>query len=463
MLSEPIHPADDASLLFPVRSRMPAREKRAVLFALSLLLDCAAVAGGYFVALLVRAKDWLGAEGLPIVAIAVPVFLMFSIAREVQSVASLESRSVALQRSLSALVATALLVLAFSFFLKAEELSRLGYAVMFVGAAMFIVLSKLIENFLFTRWMGGSALATIVVQDGLAAPTVPYADTVDLVERKLSPDLDDPTSIDAVSRLMAPYDRVIIACSYERRGLWSVLLKSQDVGGEILLDRDLLYGAVAVGSYVGEDTLVMSRGPLNLMSRFQKRTFDLVLTSLALILLSPLLIAVAIAIKLEDGGPIFFRQLRVGQGSRHFQIFKFRSMAVDRTDSAGTVSAARDDCRVTKVGRFIRRTSIDELPQLLNVILGHMSLVGPRPHALGSLAGEHLFWQVDENYWIRHALKPGLTGLAQVRGYRGATDTPDALRKRVSSDLEYLSTWSLSLDVIIIGRTLRVLVHPNAY
>ena len=154
---------------------------------------------------------------------------------------------------------------------------------------------------------------------------------------------------------------------------------------------------------------------------------------------------------------------RVGRGSRQFRIYKFRSMSVQGTDHDGAKSAAKDDDRVTRVGRFIRRTSIDELPQLFNVIAGDMSLVGPRPHALGSLAGDDLFWRVDDQYWIRHALKPGLTGLAQVRGHRGATDTLEDLRLRVRSDLEYLTNWSLGLDVLILFQTVRVLVHPKAY
>ena len=445
------------------KGRMPSREKRAILYALSLFLDCASLAAGYSIALAFRSSEWLVTDGLPILALAMPVFIMFEIARETQSVESLESRSLALQRSLGALVSCALVVLALSFFLDQDDLSRVGYFVMFAAAAGFIILAKLVENLLFKYWMGGSATSTLVLHDGLEVPVIEKADHLNSAKAGLTPDLDRPETMDAVSHLMAPYDRVVVACSFDRRALWATLLKSQDVGGEVLMDRDILHGAVAIGNYAGEDTLVMSRGPLSLINRLQKRAFDLTLASIGVIAISPILLVVSVLIKLEDGGPLFFMQNRVGRGSRQFRIYKFRSMSVQDTDHDGAKSAAKDDDRVTRVGRFIRRTSIDELPQLFNVIAGDMSLVGPRPHALGSLAGDDLFWRVDDQYWIRHALKPGLTGLAQVRGHRGATDTLEDLRLRVRSDLEYLTNWSLGLDFLILFQTVRVLVHPKAY
>ena len=199
------------------------------------------------------------------------------------------------------------------------------------------------------------------------------------------------------------------------------------------------------------------------MNRVQKRVLDLFAATTALILLSPLLLAVAAAIKLDTPGPIFFRQWRVGQGNRQFRIFKFRSMRQDSSDADGTQSAGRQDNRVTGIGRLIRKTSIDELPQLFNVLRGEMSMVGPRPHALGSTAGDELFWHASRQYWLRHALKPGITGLAQIRGYRGATEKVEDLDLRVRCDLEYLSNWSLWSDVMILIKTLRVVVHKNAY
>lgn len=137
-------------------------------------------------------------------------------------------------------------------------------------------------------------------------------------------------------------------------------------------------------------------------------------------------------------------------------------MRSEQSDHAGRQFASRDDDRITRVGRFLRRTSIDELPQLLNVLEGDMSLVGPRPHALGSLAGDKLFWQVDHRYWLRDALKPGITGLAQVRGFRGATDCEEDLEQRLAADLEYLRDWSLWREIHILASTALVVTHRNA-
>ncbi|MBO9714528.1 MAG: sugar transferase [Sphingomonas sp.] len=190
---------------------------------------------------------------------------------------------------------------------------------------------------------------------------------------------------------------------------------------------------------------------------------DLAVTVPMIIALMPLFAIVAIAIKLESPGPVLFRQKRMGGGNRLFDVLKFRSMRNELCDAEGSKSTQRDDDRITRVGRFIRKTSIDELPQLFNVLHGSMSLVGPRPHALGSLAGVERFWEVDQRYWHRHALKPGITGLAQIRGFRGATNNRDDLVKRLQADLEYLNDWSLERDIAILFATFRVLVHKNAF
>ena len=207
----------------------------------------------------------------------------------------------------------------------------------------------------------------------------------------------------------------------------------------------------------------VSLGRMDMRNRLLKRGFDLTIAATALVILSPLMLGVALVIRLESVGPVFFRQQRMGRANRLFEVLKFRSMYVDLGDQNGDRSTARGDQRITRVGRFIRATSIDELPQLLNVINGEMSLVGPRPHALGSRAGDNLFWQVDRRYWLRHTIKPGVTGLAQVRGYRGTTDNEDDLVKRLESDMEYVARWSIVNDVTILFRTLLVLLHRNAY
>jgi lipopolysaccharide/colanic/teichoic acid biosynthesis glycosyltransferase len=191
--------------------------------------------------------------------------------------------------------------------------------------------------------------------------------------------------------------------------------------------------------------------------------FDYTAATVAVIALAPLLLVIAFAIRAEDGGAVFFRQDRIGLGNRPFRIWKFRTMRVQYADRLGTVSTAREDARVTRVGRFLRRTSLDELPQLFNVLARQMSIVGPRPHAQGSRAEEQLFWDIDERYWHRHSVRPGITGLAQVRGLRGATERQGDLEQRLYADLEYVAKWSLLSDLRIILRTFRVLLHRNAF
>jgi lipopolysaccharide/colanic/teichoic acid biosynthesis glycosyltransferase len=198
-------------------------------------------------------------------------------------------------------------------------------------------------------------------------------------------------------------------------------------------------------------------------NRAIKRLLDMAIAGSALLALAPLLVMTAIAIRLESAGPIFFVQSRLGRGNRLFAMYKFRSMRSDMCDANGAQSTLRDDVRITRVGKFIRATSIDELPQIFNVLKGDMSIVGPRPHALGSLAGDQLFWEVDQRYWHRHAIKPGITGLAQVRGFRGATHLRSDLVDRLQADLDYLNGWTIWRDLQILVATLKVVLHKNAY
>ena len=440
-----------------------ARDRRTLLYMLSLVLDIGAVILGYLCALELRSEQWLAAGGHSIVIIMLPIFVMMEIARSAQCVETLQHRLLAIQRSLGALLVTGVVVVGLIFLLKLDDISRLGLIITFASAAFFIVLSKVLMDFLVKRVLGESVVATILILDGLEAQPDGPAHVINVADVGLWPDLNTPSMIDTLSRMISPYDRVVVACIFEHRASWATFLKGHDVGGEILLDRDLLHGAVAIGTYDQSDTIILSRGPLGLMSRIQKRSLDLVVASLATVFLLPLLILVAVAIKLDSPGPIFFRQVRVGQGNRQFRIFKFRSMRCETADEEGNRSTDRADDRVTKVGYWIRRTSIDELPQLLNVLRGEMSVVGPRPHALGSMAGNALFWHASRQYWLRHALKPGITGLAQIRGYRGATNKVEDLEGRVRCDLEYLATWSLWTDIMILLKTARVVVHKNAY
>jgi lipopolysaccharide/colanic/teichoic acid biosynthesis glycosyltransferase len=260
-------------------------------------------------------------------------------------------------------------------------------------------------------------------------------------------------------------DQVIVSCPPDRRLAWAMVLKGCGVNGEVLSDFMREIGALGLvhRDEIGMTTLLVSTGPLGLRARALKRALDVAVSLAALTVALPILLVSAVAIKLEDGGPILFRQNRVGRRNQLFRIYKLRTMKVERADGNGDRSASKDDDRVTRVGRFLRRSSIDELPQLFNVLKGEMSLVGPRPHAIGSLAGDKLFWEVDPRYWQRHSLRPGLTGLAQIRGLRGATDREIDLTSRLQADLEYLSGWTIWRDVRILLATSTVLLHDRAF
>ena len=207
-------------------------------------------------------------------------------------------------------------------------------------------------------------------------------------------------------------------------------------------------------------TIELQRGPRTLTERCAKRLFDIVVAATALIILFPLFLFVAIAIKSDTPGPAIFRQRRPGFNGRHFQILKFRTMTA-LEDGETVAQAKRNDSRVTRIGRWFRRTSIDELPQLINVLQGTMSIVGPRPHAV---AHDNQFDKMVGNYAYRHHVKPGLTGWAQIHGYRGGTHSVANIGKRVELDLWYIDNWSLALDVRIVTMTaIEIARGDNAY
>jgi polysaccharide biosynthesis protein PslA len=195
-----------------------------------------------------------------------------------------------------------------------------------------------------------------------------------------------------------------------------------------------------------------------------KRVEDVLLGVLALIAFALPMLLIALAIRLDSPGPILFRQTRTGRHERSFAMLKFRTMHHELQDLEAAQQTTRDDQRVTRLGALLRRTSLDELPQLFNVLRGDMALVGPRPHAPGTRAAGRLFHEVVPHYAARHRVRPGLTGLAQVRGLRGETDTEEKLERRVESDLEYIERWSVGLDLLIVLRTaVAVLRMKNAY
>jgi Undecaprenyl-phosphate glucose phosphotransferase len=221
---------------------------------------------------------------------------------------------------------------------------------------------------------------------------------------------------------------------------------SVQLGPEAIFDR---FSQIHLTRLGPATMLSLVRPPLGRLEVLTKRAFDVAVALSLLIALSPLLIVIAILIKLDSPGPIFFRQWRHGFNQRRFQIFKFRTMTVTE-DGEAVTQAIMDDPRVTRLGRYLRRWNIDELPQLANVVLGDMSLVGPRPHAL---IHDRDFEQRIAFYARRHNIKPGITGWAQVNGWRGATDTEEKVQARVEHDLYYIDNWSMALDLYILALT----------
>jgi lipopolysaccharide/colanic/teichoic acid biosynthesis glycosyltransferase len=203
---------------------------------------------------------------------------------------------------------------------------------------------------------------------------------------------------------------------------------------------------------------------MRLRDRVVKRIADVILGLLFLVFASVLILLTAAAIRLTSRGPVLFRQERVGLNGQRFVMLKFRTMRDAPVVPGCCRQATRHDPRVTRIGRWLRHTSFDEIPQLLNVLGGSMSLVGPRPHAPGTCVAERPFEAISHRYAARHCVKPGMTGLAQIRGWRGETDTEEKFLRRLDSDLEYIADWSLAGDLRIIGRTIAtVLRMPNAY
>ena len=193
-----------------------------------------------------------------------------------------------------------------------------------------------------------------------------------------------------------------------------------------------------------------------------KSCFDRIVGCVLLALLSPVLLMVAIAVKLDSKGPIFFKQKRYGFNNELIEVYKFRSMYADQLDPRASRLVTRDDPRVTRVGRFIRKTSLDELPQLINVgIRGNLSLVGPRPHAVHAKAADRQYDEVVDGYFARHRVRPGITGWAQVNGWRGETDTPEKIQRRVEHDLYYIENWSILFDIYILATTPFALFRSN--
>ncbi|WP_230782392.1 sugar transferase [Sphingomonas sp. Leaf37] len=403
-------------------------------------------------------------HGIAILTVLLPIYLWSGIVNHAYSGQILRDPRIGASKAVQALVfaAASVLIIAYSFKIGAD-FSRLVFWTGTLSAIVAIVAERLILGKILLRMLGGRPFSTIVVDDGTNWQAGNGDIVVDARQIGFNPQTDDPMHFHQFAKLVAHADRVLVSCPDDHIVAWAHVLKCMAVDGEILAPDVDRIGMIGVGTYDLRRTLVVSAGPLHLRDRILKRLFDIVISSLALLMLLPVLVLVAIAIRWESPGGVLFRQQRIGRDNALFMMFKFRSMYQDRSDATASVLTTRSDSRVTRVGNFIRRNSIDELPQLLNVLRGEMSIVGPRPHALSARAADQLYWEIDERYRHRHAVKPGVTGLAQIRGYRGATVFASDLTNRLASDLEYLRDWSMSKDLWILFRTIFVIRHDNAF
>jgi Undecaprenyl-phosphate glucose phosphotransferase len=265
-----------------------------------------------------------------------------------------------------------------------------------------------------------------------------------------------------------PVDQIVVALPWAAElRVMAVFKKLWELPVDIRLAPDMIGFRLSHCSYSqlgAVPVLNVFDKPLSEEKLLLKRFEDIVFALLMLVVFSPLMLLTAIAIKLDSKGPVLFRQTRYGFNNQKIAVWKFRSLHVDACRDIAPVQVTADDPRVTRVGRFIRRTSIDELPQIFNVLSGVMSVVGPRPHPVDTKAENVLFEEAVAEYAARHRVKPGLTGWAQVNGWRGETDTIEKIRRRVDHDLYYIENWSLLLDIkIVLMTVITVLRGRNAY
>jgi Undecaprenyl-phosphate glucose phosphotransferase len=370
------------------------------------------------------------------------------------------------------------------FLLKAgNHFSRVWLVSWYAGGAAFLIAYRLSLRALVMRWtqqgrlrrrtvvVGGGKDAEILIDQIRASNDIQLLGLFDDRIDERSPEMvAGYPKLGKVADLIefarrTPVDLVIVSMplSAEKRVL-DMLTQLWVLPVDIRLSAHMskLKFTNKAYSYVGDIAVFdMADRPISDWNLVFKWVFDKLVALVALILLSPVMLVTAIAIKLESKGPVFFKQNRHGFNNELIKIYKFRSMRTDMLDEGAAKLVTRGDPRVTRVGKFIRKTSIDELPQLFNVLKGELSIVGPRPHAMQAKADNQLYYEAVEGYFARHRVKPGMTGWAQINGWRGETDTIDKIMNRVNHDLYYIEHWSILFDLYIVMMTPVSLVSKN--
>jgi Undecaprenyl-phosphate glucose phosphotransferase len=384
--------------------------------------------------------------------------------------------------------AFALLAVA-GFFLKiSSDFSRLLFGTWFVLGFILIFGLRLIMAQLIRRWArnGSMERRAVIVGGGQAAETLiralerqPYNDIRicgifdDRDDRRSPPIVAGYPKLGNINELIefariARIDMLIVSLpiAAEKRVL-SLLKKLWVLPVDIRLSAhsNQLQFRPRSYSFIGAVPMLdIFDKPINDWDSVAKRAFDIFFSLFGIIVFSPVMLATAIAIKLDSKGPILFKQKRHGFNNEVIEVYKFRSMYADKSDPTAKNTVTKNDPRVTRVGRIIRKTSIDELPQFFNSLLGSLSLVGPRPHAVAAQSHNLLYNEVVDGYFARHRVKPGVTGWAQINGWRGEMDTDEKIRKRTEYDFDYIENWSLWFDLKILFLTpIRLLNTENAY
>ena len=447
----------------------PSKEvARLRLYILSILIDLAMLGIAFALANVLVLGSIMGEPGKPhgliMAAMIAPVYALIAINGGAYGIRMIGNRRARAVKAVWSLAQAALLTLIIIYFGKiGEQLSRLTFLVGFLIAAAGLFVARLLMEKIAIWLLGEVPHITVLLVDGVDVVAPREAHLLFARDLGIDPARRDAGMAERLARGVGAAERVVVACPAERMEDWRVALTALSAKGEILVPEMSRFAPAKVSAFADHPTLVVAGGPLLFRDRIVKRMLDIAVSLSAIVILSPILIAAAVAVRLSGPGPILFRQARMGKDAHPFMILKFRTMHAARTDHAGEQLTQKDDPRVTRVGAFLRKTSIDELPQLFNVLHGDMSVVGPRPHAPAAKAADSLYWEVDERYWARHCIKPGMTGLAQVRGHRGPTDSHEDLVNRLQSDLEYVTNWSIWRDLRIIVATLGVLAHDNAF
>lgn len=423
---------------------------------------------------------------VPVIAVAtIAANVMFNLART-HSIWIYRTGLHQTGRLLAAWSMVFVLIALVAFLLKiSDQVSRVWMVSWYASGAIVLVLFRMGLRSLITKWTNSGKLKrrTVIVGGGKDAEELIKAirksanneiELVGLFDDRV--DKRSPDTVAACPKLgnvdeliefarLTPLDLVIVSMplSAEDRVLY-MLKRLWVLPIDIRLSAHMskLRLAPSAYSYIGDVAMFdMADRPISDWNLVFKWMFDKVVAISALIVLSPIMLITAIAIRLESKGSIFFRQARHGFNNELIDIYKFRSMYTELSDVNAEKLATKNDPRITRVGRFIRKTSIDELPQLFNVLRGELSIVGPRPHALQAKAANKVYHEAVGGYFARHRVKPGMTGLAQIHGWRGETDTVEKIEQRVNHDLHYIENWTPFSDIYILFMTPFSLISKN--